>query len=282
MPLSQLTALQELKVAKFRTLCVVNFLSVVSPMVGLRELALNPYVTNWDLDLAKLDLLLAALPAVTCLVLQGVRGMPHLPPGCDMPLKPWKTRPPRVFVSNGFAGLRKLCLSLRGSPEHMERLATVLPELEALTFVGDCQSLLSNLPPMPRLTELTAVHYDMAPYVSGNVLARLQSLQQLRLHTVLDDRQWNEDVKSLAVLTSLKVLSIEGHSHNDCRWHVTIEELMPLTALKHLRFLELGPVSASEACVSEFWEAMKAIRHDMGFSCSVAPSHERCRLIFEF
>jgi hypothetical protein len=281
MPLSQLTALQELKVANFDTLCMQNFQSAVSPMVRLRELELKPVNHCWYLDLAEIDCLLAALPAVTSLVLHNSVKWRYMHSSWGGKIELCNTRPPRVFASNGFAGLRKLCISIEGSAEHVARLATVLPQLEALTFVGDCQSLLSNLPPMPRLTELTAVHYD-TPCVSGHVLARFQGLQHLRLVRVLDDRQWNEDVKSLAVLTHLKVLEIKGHYHspNDVRWHVTIEELMLLTALRQLHVLELYPVSASGACVTEFWEAMKAIRHEMGFSSSVAPSHKRSHLIF--
>jgi hypothetical protein len=46
---------------------------------------------------------------------------------------------------------------------------------------------------------------------------------------------------------------------------VTIEGLMPLTALKQLRNLVLSPVLAPKADVKEFWEAMTAVRHEMGF-----------------
>jgi hypothetical protein len=263
LPLSQLTALQELKVqaCNFQRYSIRDFRQVVGPMVRLRELRLEVWCWHirWPLDLGDVDFLLAALPAVTCLEFDTNTGMLQRPPG--------------AFLSNGFAGLRKLSLSPTGSPEEVAQLATqlVLPELEALSFEGDCQSLLSNLRPIPRLTELKAQfrnYSNSLPYLSGTVLARFKGLQQLHLAFVLDLKQWDENVKSLAMLTDLRVLSIEHHH----RWHVTSEVLMPLTALKQLQKLELHPVWASNADVAKFWEAMKAVRHEMGFSGSVVPS----------
>jgi hypothetical protein len=277
-PLSQLTALQELKIAQFEArirygdiifLNVQDIRLIVSPLVHLRELTFS-YSCNygWNLnDLVDVESLLLALPAVTCLVSRSWVGMASWRPG--------------AFSSNGFAGLRKLSLALKALPEDVAQLAKVLTKLEALTFVGDCQSLLSNLPPMPRLTELKAERWDHElPHVSSNVLARFQGLQQLRLHIALDVKQWSEDVKSLAMLTGLRILHIEGPYGRS--WHVSNEDLMPLTALKQLQSLELDGVSAPEADVKEFWEAMKAIRHERGFSCSVVPSYKGSRLTFVF
>jgi hypothetical protein len=264
MPLSHLTALQELELVGFEELCMRGFRLVVSPMAHLRKLTLQSARYNlrrWYLDLADTDSLLAALPAVTCLELLFAKCTPQLLPG--------------AFLSNGFVGLRKLELALQGSPEHLAQLATVLPELGSLDFYGDCRSLLSHLPPMPRLTELE-IKQSCAFNVklSGNVFAKFQSLQRLRLCLVLDVKQWNEDVQSLAVLTNLTDLTISISGLGSSGWHVTSEELMPLTALKHLRRLELFPILASEADVNEFWAAMKAIRHEMGFSSAVVPTHE--------
>jgi hypothetical protein len=45
--------------------------------------------------------------------------------------------------------------------------------------------------------------------VSGNVLARTQSMQRLRLRTVLDVKQWIEDMNSLGGLTDLRVVSVK-------------------------------------------------------------------------
>jgi hypothetical protein len=271
MPLSHLTALQDLRIAGFEGLCMRGFRLVVSPMVHLRELSLQSHRYDpplWHLDLGDTDSLLAALPAVTCLKLVMAKCMPELLPG--------------AFLSNGFSGLRKLKLCLEGSPEQLAQLAKVLPELEALDFSGDCRSFLSHLPPLPRLTELVTTHWGSNVNLSGNVLARFQSLQQLRLYSVLDVKQWNEDVKSLAVLTNLTVLTIAISGIWSICWHVTSEELMPLTALKQLRHLELFRVSASEADLTEFCAAMKAIRHEMGFSCAVVPTRECAQLTFDF
>jgi F-box domain len=286
LPLSQLTALQELKVVAFEGSDMRDFRQVVGPMVRMRELMLDvwDWDIGWSFDLGDVDFLLAALPAITCLKFKADSGMP--------------LRPSSASLGNGFAGLRKLrklALSLTGSPEHVAQLATqlVLPELEALSFTGDCQSFLSNLRPMPRLTELRGSlncidkGYDLLrtrsggtgpmPYLSGTVLERFKSLQQLRLSYVLDMKQWDEDVKSLAMLTDLRVLRIGNFGP------VTSEVLMPLTALKHLQKLELYPVSASKAGVTKFWEAMKAVRREMGFSCSVVPSINRSsRITFVF
>jgi hypothetical protein len=269
MPLSQLTALQELAVGAFDMRFMREFRLVVAPMVEYRELLLwlEPFVRPPppNLHLTDVESLLSTLPAVTSLVLETAMSMPQQPPG--------------AFLGNGFAGLRKLSLFFqKGSPADVERLAVALPELEALPFVGYCDSLLPHLPPMPRLTQLKAAHREchvILRYVSGNVLARFQSLQQLHLHGVLDTKQWGEDVKSLAVLTGLRVLNIRScDPYFVSLWHVTMEELMPLTALKQLRNFDLCSVSASESDVTEFWEAMKAVRHEMGFSCSVVPSFE--------
>jgi hypothetical protein len=66
-------------------------------------------------------------------------------------------------------------------------------------------------------------------------------------------------------------------------WRVTNDELMPLTALKQLRNLELSQIVIAEADVTMFWQAMQAIRQEMGFSSCSAPSREHFgRLKFEF
>jgi hypothetical protein len=133
--------------------------------------------------------------------------------------------------------------------------------------------LLSHLAPMPSLTKLEIGHYDWGgcvqlPYMPGRVLARFQSLQQLSLDFVLDLKQWNEDVRSLAVLTNLRALKIRT---GEFYLRVTNDELMPLTTLKQLRKLDLYKVVPAEADFTKFRQAMQAIRRDMGFSSSGAP-----------
>jgi hypothetical protein len=231
--------------------------------------------------LADADFLLSALPAVTCLeVGNRIRTCPESRNPLGIPH--WSSE---AFL-NHFARLQKLSLSLQGSSYHVARLAWTVSELEALTFTGDCKSLLSHLRRKSRLTKLKALHGDCPgnfnmTSVPGIVFTNFLSLQELCLHGALDMKQWNEDVKCLAVLTDLRVLDI-GIRSRESIWHVTTEELTPLTALKHLQNLELSVVSASVADVTEFWEAMKAIRYEMGFSCSVVPSHEGSRLKFVF
>jgi hypothetical protein len=278
MPLSQLTALQELKIRAQSSLDALSFRQAVSPMVQLRELTLggSQYsLFRWAPDFTELDSLLPVLPAITCLVLEEATQSMLL----------W---PPAGFRRNGFAGLRKLSLSLLGFPVRVTQLATVLPGLEALTFIGNCQLLLSHPAPMPRLTELEAEHRDPnvdLPYVSGNVLARFPGLQQLCLRGMLDVEQWNEDVEFLARLTNLRVLRISFVScycPESFLRRYTIEKLMVLTALKQLRLLELSSVLVFEPEVAKFWEAMKAIRHEMGFSCPIVPSHTPLHLKIRF
>jgi hypothetical protein len=279
-PLSQLTALQELRVAQcvdghgtgeYEPFSVRDFRPVVTPLVHLREVTLRYFCDDGENDVADVDSLLLALPAVTCLLFENTIGMAS-----------WRLG---GFHSNGFAKLRKLSLFLEGDLKDVAQLATVLTKLEALTFVGDCQSLLSNLPRMPCLTELKAERVDenvILPYVSGTVLARLQGLQQLRLHRALDVKQWSEDVKSIAMLTDLRVLHVYDHIFFEAPsgWPVTTEDLMPLTALKQLRNLELDAVLASDADVNKFLRAMKAIRYERGFSYFVVPSYNHSRLTF--
>jgi hypothetical protein len=233
--------------------------------VQLRQLKLGGQHTRcfWDSDFAELDSLLAELPALTYLAMPPASGMPRCPP--------------RGFLSNGFGGLRKLTLSFPQLPEPALQLATVLSELEALELAGDCRSLLPHLPPMPRLTDLEVQHYPNSyvprPCVSGNVLARFSNLQRLCVHFVLDGKQWDEDVRSLTVLTDLRALRIHTSS---CFRQVTNAQLMPLTVLKQLRYLKFSNVVDPEADVTTFRQAMEDVRHEMGCSFSPTPFHEDC------
>jgi hypothetical protein len=242
----------------------------VSPMVQLREWTLGrdyKWPASWDSDFAELDSILAALPALTCLTLPDADGMPQEPPG--------------GYLSNGFAGLHKLSLSLPPEfPEVLLHLRTVLTKLEELRVYGNCHLLLSRLDPVPHLTKLEAGRRanGVTLYVSGNVLARFQSLQQLHLSSVLDVTCWDEDMRSLTVLTDLRVLVID---RGNTLWEVTSRELMPLTAFKRLWNLELFPILVSKDDVSQFWRAIKDIRYEMGFSTRV-PSHKKNRLTCVF
>jgi hypothetical protein len=205
-PLSRLTSLQELNLNVFEKLVMIDFWLVVSPMARLRKLELAPSNKRQPFghhNLADMNFLLSALPAVTSLAL-----------GAPYHIVQWSLEP---FEVSAFARLRELSLFLLGTPEQVARLAKALPELEALTFAGDCMSFLSHLHSTRDLTKLKAGLADWpgirnVPHVPGNVLARFKSLQQLRLHGVLDMKQWNEDVKSLAVLTDSRILDVTMRS----------------------------------------------------------------------
>jgi hypothetical protein len=109
-------------------------------MVGM-----NPEMEVFSLE--QVASLMAALPALTKLGVFVTDG--------PMP------RDPRGAAADGFSRLRSLSLRLedRADPDQVEAIAARLAGLEYLEVHGCvrlCAEFFSSLPPMPRLTELTA------------------------------------------------------------------------------------------------------------------------------
>jgi hypothetical protein len=148
-------------------------------------------------------------------------------------------------------------------------VTTALAGLESLVVYGECSSFLERLPPMPRLTKLEAVGAEppIESPISGEILTRFPKLKDLFLDCILDEEQWQEDVRSTALLTDLRVLPIY-FSGLGLHGTAAVSLLWPLTSLKQLRELSISPLSAPDADIKECCTYRRRIMHEMGFPVS--------------
>jgi hypothetical protein len=233
----------------------------VRPLVQMQELVVRE---SWREDgrfsLEEVTRLLAALPSLTKL---GVSvSAPAMPPI------------PHAFSADGFAGLRSLSMELAAdvASDHVEALAARLTGLESLEMRGSvrlCASLLSSLPPLPRLTELTADADEFPLEVfsaSGRFLAGLPRLRSLCLVNVLNVVSWDEEgrhINKLTDLTNLRVvLRCPEHTFLE-REQVHLQAPVPLWRLKHWDF-ESCPCVTPAAWSQVLGEAGEDLRHVMG------------------
>eukprot|EP00884_Botryococcus_braunii_P009188 jgi/Botrbrau1/18270/Bobra.0179s0004.1 len=255
--LSGLTALQVLRLEG--TFHTTNLVSLVKDMTKLRRLEL----ALWDADVAEMDSLLAACPAITALEL-------------DIPFRGFRF--PDIFARNGFSALRAPSITVFSNGhiacdiDGVLRFSSTLTGLSSLSADCDnrcCQKLLAYLPPMPALTHLR-VKSIVRPSTrklsrpSARFLAGLPRLRRLQLENVLDVERWDDDVKYLAALTELRVLVLKaGESAAECHDSISAVQFRPLTTL-----WQLDQVVASMPfllpCCKELVQGLKTARRLKG------------------
>jgi hypothetical protein len=229
---------------------------ITATMTKLMRLELS----CWDADVKEMDSLLASLPAITALTLGHPANSYNFPD---------------AFLSNGFAGLRHLDITLYGGEQiacdidGMLRLSSALTGLHKLVVASDnrsCQKLLAYLPRMPDLTSLL-VSSDIRRSTrklsrpTARFLEKLPSLRSLNLQNVLDVKRWDEDVKYVAALTNLRFLSLQGGQTEAeaAMERLTEEQVRPLMALWRLNsVLTTDPWNMSHC--KELHQTLKSLR----------------------
>jgi hypothetical protein len=115
---------------------------------------------------------------------------------------------PHAFDADGFVPRQSLFVTFEDDvdPDQVEADGAWLTGSESLVVEASmhlCAKLLSSLPPMPRLTELTANAYEKVAEISGGTRAgplsgRPPTARSLRPAHMLDVESWDEAIRHQA------------------------------------------------------------------------------------